>query len=157
MVQLNQFAPNEPIDGLYVYQANLPQLHNPIISASQTTALTYGAFVAIDTASTNADAPVVLQANDDDPVFGVIAFTPVKAQFAAGERVALARANDIIWKAKDSNAITAGALLYFDDSTNKVTATATAGNTIIGKAITAAAATDGFVQVELGFETTSVE
>ena len=156
MVQLNQFAPNEPIDGLYVYQANLPQLHNPIISASQSTALTYGAVVAIDTASTNADAPVVLQADVDDPVFGVIAFTPVKAQFTAGERVALARANDIIWKKKDTNAITAGAPLYFNSS-NQVTATATAGNTIIGKAITAAAATDGFVQVELGFQTTESE
>ena len=156
MVQLNQFAPNEPVDGLYVYQANLPQLHNPIISASQSTALTYGAIVALDTASTNTDAPVVLQADVDDPVFGVIAFTPIKAQFTAGERVALARENDIIWKKKDANAITAGAALYFD-ANNKVTATATAGNTIIGTAITAAAAADGFVQVQLGFQTTSVE
>lgn len=156
MVQLNQFAPNEPIDGLYVYQANLPQLHNPIISASQSTALTYGAFIALDATSTNADAPVVLQADVDDPVFGVIAFTPIKSQFKAGERVAIARANDIIWKKKDSNAITAGAPLYFNSS-NQVTATATAGNTIIGKAITAAAAADGFVQVELGFQTTESE
>lgn len=155
-LNLNQFAPNEPIDGLYVYQANLPQLHNPIISASQDSALTYGAFVAIDTASTNTDAPVVLQADVDDPVFGVIAYTPIKAQFGAGERVAIARANDIIWKKKDSNAITAGAALYFNSS-NQVTATATAGNTIIGKAITAAAAADGFVQVELGFQTTESE
>ena len=61
MVQLNQFAPNEPVDGLYVYQANLPQLHNPIISASQSTALTYGAFVAIDTASTNAQKECTLE------------------------------------------------------------------------------------------------
>ena len=153
-LSLNQFEPNEPVDGLYVYQANLPQLHNPIISASQSTPLTYGAFVALDAASTNTDAPVVLQADVDDPVFGVIAYTPVKAQFSAGERVAIARANDIIWKKKDDNAITAGAPLYFN-SDNEVTATVTPGDTII--AVTAAAAADGFVQVELGFQTTEAE
>ena len=47
-INLNQFQPNEPVDGLYVYQANLPQLHNPIISTNQSTALTYGAVVTLD-------------------------------------------------------------------------------------------------------------
>ncbi len=150
MVQLNQFAPNEPVDGLYVYQANLPQLHNPIISNNQTTALTYGAVITLDSAVTNADAPVIKQAAVTDDVFGIIAFTPVKAQFAAGERVAIARVNDIIWKKKATGAITMGAALYFN-ANNEVTATATAGNTIIGKAITSAAANDKFVQVELSF------
>ena len=150
MVELNQFAPNEPVDGLYVYQANLPQLHNPIISENQETALTYGAFIALDADATNTDAPVVLQADVTDDVFGVIAFTPVKAQFTAGERVAIARANDIVWKKKDTNAIAMGDTLYFN-SDNEVTATATSGNTVIGKAITSAAASDTFVQVELGF------
>ena len=152
-ISLNQFAPNEPVAGLYVYHANLPQLHNPIISANQETSLTYGAVVTLDSAVTNADAPVVKQAATDDPIFGVIVFTPIKAQWVANERVALARANDIIWMPADG-AIAQGDVLYFTED-NKVTATATAGNSIIGKAITSAA-NGAYVQVELGFATTEV-
>ena len=52
-IELNQFAPNEPVAGLYVYMANLPQLHNPIVSANQATAITYGAVVTLDSTTTN--------------------------------------------------------------------------------------------------------
>ena len=152
-IELNQFAPNQPIAGLYVYQANLPQLHNPIISANQETALTYGAVVTLDSAVSNADAPVIKQAAVTDNIFGVIAFTPIKAQWVSGERVAIARANDIVWLPA-AGAIAQGAVLYFNSS-NQVTSTATAGNSIIGKAITSAAAAGDFVQVELGFATTA--
>lgn len=150
-ISLNQFAPNEPVAGLYVYQANLPQLHNPIISENQATALTYGAVVTLDSSVSNTLAPVVKQAATDDPIFGVVVFTPIKAQWVAGERVALARANDIVWMVADG-AVAQGDVLYFT-SDNAVTATVTAGDSIIGKAITSAA--DGaYVQVELGFATT---
>lgn len=151
-IDLNQFAPNEPVAGLYVYQANLPQLHNPIISANQSSALTYGAVVTLDSSVSNADAPVVKQAAVTDNIFGVIAFTPIKAQWVSGERVALARANDIVWLPA-AGAIAQGAVLYFNSS-NEVTSSATAGNSIIGRAITSAAAKGDFVQVELGFATT---
>ena len=151
-IELNQFAPNQPIAGLYVYQANLPQLHNAVISANQSTALTYGAVVTLDSSVSNADAPVIKQAAVTDNIFGVITFNPRKAQWVKGERVALARANDIVWLPA-AGAITQGAVLYFNSS-NKVTSSATAGNSIIGKAITSAAAANDFVQVELGFATT---
>lgn len=152
-IDLNQFAPNQPIAGLYVYQANLPQIHNAVISANQSTALTYGAVVTLDSAVSNADAPVVKQAAVTDNIFGVVVYSPIKALFAKGERVALARANDIVWLPA-AGAIAQGAVLYFNSS-NKVTSTATAGNSIIGKAITSAAAEGDFVQVELGFATTA--
>lgn len=154
-IDLNQFAPNTPVAGLYVYMANLPQLHNPIISANQSTALTYGAVVTLDSSVSNTDAPVVKQAAVTDNIFGVISYNPVKASWVAGERVAIARANDIVWLPA-AGAIAQGAVLYFNSS-NKVTSTATAGNSIIGKAITSAAAEGDFVQVELGFATTSAE
>lgn len=151
-LDLNQFAPNQPIAGLYVYQANLPQIHNAVISANQSTALTYGAVVTLDSAVSNANAPVIKQAAVTDNIFGVIVYSPIKASFAKGERVALARANDIIWLPA-AGAIAQGAVLYFNSS-NQVTSTATPGNSIIGKAITSAAAANDFVQVELGFATT---
>lgn len=151
-LDLNQFAPNQPIAGLYVYQANLPQIHNAVISANQSTALTYGAVVTLDSAVSNADAPVIKQAAVTDNIFGVVVYSPIKASFAKGERVALARANDIIWLPA-AGAIAQGAVLYFNSS-NQVTSTATPGNSIIGKAITSAAAANDFVQVELGFATT---
>ena len=147
-ISLNQFKPNEPVAGLYAYQANLPQIHNAIVSSNQATALTYGAIVTLDSAVSNANAPVIKQVAVNDAVFGVITFTPVKAQFAAGERVALARANDIIWMPKATGAIAQGDALYFNAS-NQVTATVTSGNTILGKAVTSAASGDAYVQVEL--------
>lgn len=154
-LDLNQFAPNQPIAGLYAYQANLPQIHNAVISANQSTALTYGAVVTLDSSVSNADAPVVKQAAVTDNIFGVITYNPVKALWVKGERVALARANDIVWLPA-AGAIAQGAVLYFNSS-NQVTSTATPGNSIIGKAITSATAANDFVQVELGFATTSAE
>lgn len=151
-LDLNQFAPNQPIAGLYVYQANLPQIHNAVISANQSTALTYGAVVTLDSSVSNADVPVVKQAAVTDNIFGVVVYSPIKASFAKGERVALARANDIVWLPAAA-AVTQGAVLYFNSS-NQVTSTAAPGNSIIGKAITSAAAANDFVQVELGFATT---
>lgn len=147
-IDLNQFAPNEKIAGLYAYQANLPQLHNVIVSANQATALTYGAVVTLDSAVSNVDAPVVKQAAVTDNIFGVIVYDPRKAQFVSGERVALARKGDIIWMQADG-AIAQGATLGFT-SANKVTSTLTSGYAIIGKAITSAADGD-FVQVELDY------
>ena len=145
-IDLNQFAPNTPVAGLYVYQANLPQIHNAVISANQSTAITYGAVVTLDSSVSNVDAPVVKQAAVTDKIFGVVTFNPRKANWVAGERVALARANDIVWLPA-AGAIAQGAVLYFNSS-NKVTSSATAGNSIIGKAITSAAAEGDFVQVE---------
>ena len=152
-ISLNQFAPNEPLPGLYVYQANLPQIHNAIISSNQSTALTYGAVVTLDSSVSNTEAPVIKQAAVTDDIFGVITYNPRKATYSAGERVAIARANDVVWMVA-AGSIAAGAKLYFNSS-NKVTSSATAGNSIVGKAITSAAAANDYVQVELGFETTA--
>lgn len=152
-ISLNQFSPNVPVAGLYVYMANLPQLHNIIVSKNQTTPLVAGAVVTIDTASTNIDAAEVIQAAPNAEIFGVVTYTPVQTEFEAGERIAIARANDIVWLPA-AGAIPAGSTLYFNDQ-NQVTATATGGNSIIGKAITYAAAENDFVQVELNFQTTT--
>jgi predicted RecA/RadA family phage recombinase len=147
-IDLNQFAPNEPMPGLYVYMANLPQIHNAIVSANQSTALTYGAVVVLDSAVSNADAPVVKQAAVSDTPFGVITYTPVKASFASGERVAIARKNDIVWMPKATGAIAQGATLYFNTS-NQVTTTQPTSGVVLGKAVTSAASADAYVQVEL--------
>lgn len=151
-ISLNQFKPNEAIDGLYVYQANLPQLHNVIISGDQATAINAGAFVALDASSTNVDAPVVLEAAATDKVFGVVTYNPAKNEFVAGERIAVARENDIIFKTA-SGAVAVGADLYIDTD-NKVTSSGSAGDTIIGVALTPAAADGDLIQVELHFQTT---
>lgn len=148
-ISLNQFAPNVPVAGLYVYQANLPQLHNVIVSASQGTALSAGAFVKLDSSATNLDAPVALQASKTDAVFGVVVYNPIKPTFAAGERIAIARPNDIVWLPA-AGAIAVGAALGFNSS-NKVTSSPSSGDTIIGKALTPASAEGDLVQVELGF------
>lgn len=147
-ISLNQFEPNTPIAGMYVYQANLPQLHNVIVSTGQETALTYGAFLAIDPASTNKNAAVVKQAATTDNVFGVVEYSPIQSQFNSGERVAIARTNDIIFLPAAA-AITAGALVTFNEQNQVLTATS--GNVVVGRAITAASAADELIQVELQF------
>lgn len=151
-ISLNQFAPNAPMDGMYVYQANLAQPHNVIISAAQTTDLTAGAVLTLDSTSTNTKAPVAKKAAVTDKVLGIIPYNPVQTPYKAGDRVAIARANDIIWK-KAAGAITVGADVYFT-ADGTVTATATAGNTIIGTAWTPATDAGDFIQVELGFKQT---
>lgn len=151
-ISLNQFVPNVPIAGLYVYMANLPQLHNVIVSSTQTTALAPGAIVTLDSTATNPHASVAKQAAVTDAIFGVVTYNPIQNRFKAGERIAIARDNDIVWLPAAA-AIAEGAILYFT-ANNEVTSTATAGNSIIGKALTPAAAKGDFVQVELRFSQT---
>lgn len=150
-ISLNQFAPNNPVPGLYVYMANLPQLHNVILAASQT--VSAGAIVTLDATATNVNAPVVKQAAVTDAVFGVVTYNPTKNTFTAGDRIAIARENDIVWLTA-AGAVAEGAGLYFT-SANKVTSTATAGNSIVGKALTPASADGDLIQVELHFATTA--
>ena len=147
-LELNQFAPNEPVAGLYVYMANLPQLHTVLVSASQSTALKAGDIVKLDTSSTNTNSPVVLKAGVSDDVFGIVTYNPVKNQFAAGERVAIARPNDVIWMPA-SAAVAVGATLKYNTSCQ--VASTGAGTSTIGRALTKAAQSGDFVQVELAF------
>lgn len=151
-ISLNQFAPNNPTAGLYVYMANLPQLHNVIVSENQTDALQAGAVVTIDGTVTNSNAVAALQADVTDTILGVVTYSPVQNSYGAGERISVARSGDIIYMPADG-AVSAGAVLYFNES-NQVTATAAAGNSVIGKALTYASAEGDYVQVELGFTTT---
>ena len=152
-LSLNQFAPNTPFAGMYVYQANLPQLHNVVVSASQATALESGAIVALDAASTNADAPVALQAAVTDKIFGVVTYNPAKNKWVAGDRIAIARDGDIVWLPAAA-AVAVGADLYFT-AANKVTSSATSGNSIVGVALTPASAEGDLIQVELHFAKTA--
>lgn len=150
-ISLNAFD-IKPITGLYVYMANLPQLHNVIVSTNQATPLIAGAVVTIDGAISNPNAPVAKQAAVTDEILGVVVYNPILNSFIANDRIAVARENDVIWMPA-AEAITAGSELYFN-ANNQVTPTATAGNTIIGKALTPATAENDLVQVELKFQKT---
>lgn len=151
-LSLNMFEPNVALDGMYVYQANLPQLHNVIVSGSQSTALTAGNVVILDTSSTNTNAPVVLGADTDDVPFGIVTYTPVNSSFPAGERVGIARENDIIWKKADA-AIAVGDVVGFKSDYTVIKANPASGVTAgtIGIALTKAAAKGDMIQVQLKF------
>lgn len=154
-LSLNQFAPNAQVAGLYVYMPNRPQPHNLIVSSSQSTPLVAGAVITLDSESTNKFAPVVKQAAVTDRIYGVIPFHPAEKgnAYSAGERCAAAKDGDVVWLPAAA-AISAGAVLYFT-ADNKVTSTVTAGNSIIGVALTPASEADELIQVELHFETTA--
>lgn len=145
-LSLNQFAPNQPIDGLYVYMANEGQLHNVIVGADTT--LKAGDVVKLDANSTNTHAPVVLAAETTDTPFGIVSFTPIQSLFGSGARVGLAREHDVIWKTA-SEAIAVGAKVTFD--ANYKVATAGAGKIFIGTALTPSSDDGDLIQVELKF------
>lgn len=153
-LSLNQFAPNQPIDGLYVYMANEGQLHNVIVSPDQETALKAGNVVKLDAGSTNVHAPVVLGAETTDKPFGIVTFTPIQSLHTAGMRVGLARENDVIWKTANS-AIAVGDVLGFDSDYKVEKAAPASGDTAgtIGIALTPASASGDLIQVELHFGT----
>ena len=146
-ISLNQFSPNSPVAGMYAYAENLPQLHNVIISSNQTVALSAGAVLTLDASVSNTNCPVVKQATSNDVVFGVLAYTPVKNEFKANDRVCVAREHEIIWMLAESD-IKLGDVLYFDEN-NRVVASSTGGSTI-GVAVTSAKQ-GNYVQVELKF------
>lgn len=148
-LSLNAFSPNQPIDGLYVYMANEGQLHNVIVSASQTDALKAGDVVVLDTASTNVNAPVIVGASAGAKPFGIVTYTPIQATHGAGARVGLARENDVIWKTADS-AIAVGDTVGF--KADYTVETASAGSGVIGIALTPASAKGDLIQVELHFD-----
>lgn len=154
-LSLNQFAPNAQVAGLFVYMANQPMPHNLIVSANQATAIKAGAVITLDSSSTNKNAPEIKQAAVTDRIYGVIPYNPTVHgnSYVAGDRCAAAKDGDVIWLPA-AGSISAGATLYFNSS-NKVTSSATPGNSIVGVALTPASAADELIQVELHFATTS--
>lgn len=154
-LSLNEFAPNAQVAGLYVYQANLPQPHNLIVSSNQATPLVAGAIITIDSSSTNKDCPVIKQAATNDVIYGVITYHPNEKgnSYAAGERCSAARSGDVVWLPA-AGAISAGAQVYFNSS-NQVKSSGSAGDSIVGIALTPASAANDLIQVELHFETTA--
>ena len=139
-----------PVDGAYVYMPNAPEPHNCVVSSNQSTALHAGAIVTVDTSVANANCPVVKQAADNDPIFGVIPVNGLKDTYVAGDKVNVAVEGSYIYKTASAS-ITAGAQLGFNASTNKVATIATAGKSIVGVANTTAAAANDLVQVKLKF------
>jgi len=152
-LDLNQLKMT-PRNGAYVYMPNVPQPHNCIVSASQSTPIVAGTILTLDTASTNTSCPVVLAADVDDVIYGVIPYDALKNTYSAKDKVMAAVEGSTLYFVADG-AISLGDVLYFN-SDYEVTATATPGNSTVGIAQTAAA-DGGFVQVKLKFGTTEVE
>lgn len=151
-ISLNQFSPNTPVAGMYCYMPNHPQNHDIRVSENQTTALMAGAILTIDTAVAAPHAPFVKQAAVTDKIVGVLTYNPITNQFVSNDLIAIAQCGDFVYLPADG-AITVGSELYFN-ADNQVTATATAGNSIIGTAWTTATAEGELIKVKLGFKET---
>lgn len=144
-LSLNQFEPNTPVAGMYVYQANLPQLHNVIVSENENGTLKAGDFVVLDSASTNKNAPVVIKATTDTKCFGVVTYTPMTNSFASGDRIGIARDGDVVWLPANG-AIACGAYVTMDSANSKVKPVGGASE-IFGIALTPADADGELIQV----------
>lgn len=137
-------------EGLYAYMPNLPQVHNAIFTGDEGATIQAGAVVKLDTASTNAVAPVVAVAEATDKPYGVVVYDLVKSEYAVGDKLALASTGDSIYLVA-GGAIAVGDELEFDPATRKVTKGATQNNSLIGVAETVATADGDYVQVKLNF------
>lgn len=148
-LSLNQFAPNTPLDGMYVYMANEGQLHNVIVG--EDTTLKAGDLVMLDRTSTNTNAPVVVAFDSTGDTlsipFGVVSYNPIKSSYTTGERVGLARDFDVIWKTANG-AIPVGTPIIFD-ANNKVGMASSSTKVVEGIALTPASAEGDLIQVEL--------
>ena len=141
-LNLNDFKIT-PRKGLYAYMPNVPQPHNCI--AGET--LVAGDIVKLDSTATNANCPVLKKASVTDKVFGVVPADAMKNAYAVNDKVPVAVTGSTIFMPV-AGAVTQGAVLYFT-ADGEVTATVTAGNTILGVAQVAAAAKGDLVQVKL--------
>lgn len=142
----------KPLEGLRAYMPNQPQLHNVIFTSSTATdVVKAGQVVALDTASTNTDCPVVKACAVDGDPFGVIVYDVRKEDVKVGEKIAIAQSGDIIFMVAGA-AVAVGGKLQFNASTRKVDDSTTSGNVFIGTALTPAAADGDLIQVQLNFD-----
>lgn len=143
-----------PVDGLYVYMPNTPQPHNCIVSDTVTAdaPLKAGDLVTYDTTSKNTDCPVIKKAGVTDPICGIIPFDTLKNTYYAKDKCMMAIRGSYIYKIT-AGAIPPGSKLYFNTNM-QVTATATAGNSIVGIAHTYAGAANTLIQVKIEPEQT---
>lgn len=143
--------------GLYVYLPNAPQPHNCIVESSvlSTAPLRAGTVVTLDSTSKNPNCPVIKAAGVTDAIYGVIVYDSMKDAYIANDKVAVAVEGSTIYMPAAA-AVTPGAELYFNES-GQVTATPTAGNSIVGVANNYAAAANDLVQVKLKFAKTQAD
>lgn len=141
----------KPLEGLRAYMPNQPQLHNVIFTSATTSdVVKAGQVVALDTASTNTDCPVVKACVANGEPFGVIVYDARKEDVKVGDKIAIAQTGDIVFMVAGSS-LQVGDKLQFDATTRKVDDTTTSGNAFIGIALTPATADGDLVQVELNF------
>lgn len=114
------------------------------IDATQLTDLTYGDAVTI-VASTSGLLSVIGATSASSNIFGFINYSIKKEFFSAGDYVAVAVRNSVMFMTA-SAAINAGAEVQFDPSTTKI-ATQTTGNTVIGIAMEKAAGDASIIPV----------
>lgn len=139
-----------PVEGMYAYMPNIPQAHNVIFTGDEGATIQAGAVVTLDVASTNTVAPVVKAAGATDKPYGVVVRSVVKDIYNVGDRVGVAESGSSLFMVAGA-AIAVGDELEFDPATRKVVKGATANNSLIGVAETAAGADGDFVQVKLNF------
>ncbi len=136
-----------PAKGMYALIPNIPHGHDYIFySAEAEDTIAAGDFVKLSTSSTNPNDPVVEKAGAEDAVFGMVVYNPRIDAYRVGDKLAVAESGNQVWLSAH-DAITAGAQVY-NDPDNK--AVASSGTTVIGTALTPAAA-GGLFKVQLNF------
>lgn len=140
-----------PAKGQYALLPNLPQQHNvEFYSATSTDTLPAGAFVKLNSASTNTDHPVCVVCAVTDVPYGVVVYDVRKPAYKVGERFAIAQTGDVVW-CEAASAVDVGDKLQFVVNGWKVDDTATATNAYCGVAMTKASAAGDLIQVKLDF------
>jgi hypothetical protein len=136
----------QPVAGMYALVPNHPQIHNAVVSSTQTDPVGFGYVVTLDTTSTNTVVPEVKVDASASAPFGVVVYDPRTSEYVAGDKVALAQSGDIVYMQVGGTVIAVGASVTVENGYQAKTATTTG----IGTAITQGDA-NGLVQVQLSF------
>lgn len=139
-----------PKKGSYALIPNIPHGHDYIFySAQNTDVANFGDFVKLSTTSTNVNDPVVEACALTDVPFGMVVYNVRVANYAVGDKMALAQSGDQVWLVANA-AIAVGKKLQMATG-GYVDATETEGNAFIGYALTNATAQGDMVKVQLDF------
>lgn len=124
---------------------NQPILHNCIVAAENN--LQPGDIVTLSAQAGNNDAVIVKKAAVTEKPVGVVVYNCIKSGFVAGDRVSVFPEDAYVYLPANG-AITRGAKLQFT-AAGKVAATTTSSNGYVGVAMTAAAAADELIVVQI--------
>lgn len=136
-----------PADGQAAFLPNQPLLHTCVVSSAQTGDIVCGDIVTIDATNAVEDLITVKKAAVTDKPLGIVVLNPIKTGFKANDRISIFPLGSFVYKKTGVANIAAGSKLGFN--ANGAVVAATAGNGVIGRAMTKGTVTGDIIAIQV--------